>query len=299
VDPASQGPPPRGKVPEAIAVQAAEAELQRAIAAQQAKIDSYPARRAAANATGRGLKVPVPVEQHSRVVRARERLAKALARQARRQEREGAEADSDRPRRNLTDLDSRLQPVRGGGWIQGYNCQALTSADGLILATSVSNNPADVITFQPMMAAAEAAAATLNQARPGDEPATIGVLLADAGYYSEDNLTAQGPDRLIALGKARQVEHAARTAPAHGPPPAEATPTDAMRHRLRTPEGIALYRQRGHLAETPFGHAKHNLGFRRFSRRGLTAVTSEWTFHGLVHNLSKIIRPGHTTLTAS
>lgn len=300
VNPAADGPAPRGKMPAAIAVMAAERELAAAIDAQQAKIDSYPARRAAANATGRGLKVPVPVEQHSRVVRARERLARAVSRQQRQAARAGAGAPVRKPLRNLTDLDSRLQPVRGGGWVQGYNCQALTSADGLILATSVSNNPADVITFRPMMAAAEAAAATINQARPdGGEPATIGVLLADAGYFSEDNLTAAGPDRLIALGKARQVEHAARTAPAHGPPPAGATPAEAMRHRLRTPEGIARYRQRGHIAETPFGHAKHNLGFRRFSRRGLTAVTSEWTFHGLVHNLSKIIGPGHTALTAS
>ncbi len=35
-----------------------------------------------------------------------------------------------------------MMPLRGGGWVQGYNCQAATSSDGLIIATSVGNNPA-------------------------------------------------------------------------------------------------------------------------------------------------------------
>lgn len=296
-----QEPLPRGKVPEAIAVAAAERELAGAIDDQQAKIDSYPARRAEANARGRGLKVPVPVEQHSRVLRARERLAKALQRQARRAEQQTKpEAAAHKPVRNITDPDSRVLPVRGGGWVQGYNCQAMTSADGLILATSVNNNPADVIAFEPMMRKAEAAAEAIIQARrsgsertgDGEQPEGIGVLLADAGYFSEDNLTVTGPDRLIALGKARDTERAARTGPTHGPPPVDATPKEAMEHRLRTPDGIATYRQRGHIAETPFGHAKHNLGFRQFSQRGIDAVTGEWTFHALVHNLSKALRAG-------
>ena len=36
--------------------------------------------------------------------------------------------------RNITDPDSRLMPVRGGGFLQGYNAQAMHSADGLCLA---------------------------------------------------------------------------------------------------------------------------------------------------------------------
>ena len=63
-----------------------------------------------------------------------------------------------------------------------------------------------------------------------------------------------------------------------------------MQHRLRTPQGIATYAQRSHIAETPFGHAKHNLGFRRFTGRGLARARSEWAFHTAVHNIGKIIR---------
>jgi Transposase DDE domain len=66
-----------------------------------------------------------------------------------------------------------------------------------------------------------------------------------------------------------------------------------MAHRLRTPDGHALYTQRGHIAETPFAHAKHNLGFRRFTSRGIKRATAEFSFHALVHNLIKAIGTGH------
>ncbi|SNR28814.1 Transposase [Haloechinothrix alba] len=305
VDADADGPTPTGRVPEQIEVAAAERELARAVTDQQAKIESYPQRAAEAEAAGRPtpLKPPTPVEQHYRVRKGRARLAKALQRQGRRAEQQqaGTGPAARKPKRNITDPDSRLLPVRGGGWVQGYNCQAVTSADGLIVATSVTNNPADVVQFEPMMRAAEAAATVISHARR--EPGTvnrdqadggIGVLLADAGYFSEHNLTTEGPDRLIALGTARDTERAARTGPTHGPPPDEATPQQTMQHQLRTQKGIATYRKRSHIAETPFGHAKHNLRFRQFSQRGITAVSGEWTFHATVHNISKIFRQGHT-----
>lgn len=297
VNPDAEGPTPTGRVSEDAAVAAAELALARAIVDQQAKIDAYPARAAAARATRRSgvLKPPLPVEQHHRVRRAHTRLNKARARHAARQQQHNNQ--QRKPVRNLTDPDSRLMPVRGGGWIQGYNCQAVPTADNLILATDVSNNPADVIAFQPMMRAAQHNADIIQKARPEPPPPTtstsnntgIELLLADAGYYSEDNLTAAGPDRLIALGKARDLTRAARQQPTHGPPPAEATPTQAMDHRLRTPQGTTAYHQRGHIAETPFGHAKHNWSFRQFSGRGLTNARTEWAFHALVHNLFKAI----------
>jgi hypothetical protein len=40
-----------------------------------------------------------------------------------------------KPVGNITDPDSRLMPVRGGGFIQGYNPQNVTSQDRLVIAT--------------------------------------------------------------------------------------------------------------------------------------------------------------------
>ena len=44
----------------------------------------------------------------------------------------------------------------------------------------------------------------------GSRTGGIGLALADAGYCSEANLTCPGPDRLIAVGKRRDLEKAAR-----------------------------------------------------------------------------------------
>ena len=43
-------------------------------------------------------------------------------------------------------------PVRGGGFIQGYNTQNVTSEDGLIIATELTDDPADIGWFEPMLA---------------------------------------------------------------------------------------------------------------------------------------------------
>ena len=249
---------------------------------------------------------PKPVEDlyHFR------RLTKLLQQAQQRETQRKVKQQDGKSVRNITDPQSRLMTLRGGGWLQGYNCQAVTTQDGVIIATGVNNNPADVITYQPMSRAAEQAAvlmATQGEAghnwTPLERPKVvlrkgkhlIGVILADTGYLSTDNLTAPGPDRLIAVGKSKVVEKAARDNPAQGPPPAGADPIRAMAHRLRTTEGITTYRQRGHIAETPFGHAKHNLKFRRFTSRGLRRAEAEWTFHAAVHNLFKAISTGHLT----
>src|SRR6266487_6989222 len=115
-------------------------------------------------------------------------------------------------------------PVRGGGFIQGYNTQNVTSEDGLVIATELTDDPADCQAFEPMMRAAEDAAALIAAHRPAPDPDSgdssggqaggpdeqIGLALADAGYCSEANLTCPGPDRLIATGKHRDLEKAAR-----------------------------------------------------------------------------------------
>jgi transposase len=168
-----QGMAPVGRVPDEVAVEVAEVELARAISAQQAKLAAQQQRRA--NAAARGQKLPerpvVAVEDHYLVRRARQRLSAAHARRAGTAGSTGSgEAGSPRPVRNLTDPDSRLQPVRGGGWLQGYNCQAVTSADLLILATAVGTNPADVTYFQPMMTAAVAAADLIARHRSPQHP---------------------------------------------------------------------------------------------------------------------------------
>src|SRR5438067_1841449 len=95
-----------------------------------------------------------------------------------------------------------------------------------------------------MMQAAQDAAACLH-AQTGSGDHLIGTVLADAGYASDANLAAAGPDRLIALAKGRDQSKAAPGEPAETPPLPGATIRQLMAHRLRTEEGRTLYNRRG------------------------------------------------------
>ena len=155
----------------------------------------------------------------------------------------------------------------------------------------------------PMTAQAEQAAALIEANRPagrddGAAPGSGGIrlVLADAGYCSEDNLTCPGPDRLIATGKRRDLEDAARDAGGGDQDQDNGrTAVQEMRERLRTEDGITSYRQRGHIAETPHGHIKHNMGFRQLSMRGKDKAAAEWTFACAIANLLKALTAGHLT----
>ena len=122
----------------------------------------------------------------------------------------------------------------------------------------------------------------------------VGTMVGDAGYDCDTNLAAAGPDRLIADGKRHTIDQRAVTDPATGDPPEHASPREKMNHRLRTPEGHALYKRRAPMVEAPNAWLKDGRGLRRFARRGLTAVQAELSFASAVTNLLKIATKGIT-----
>ena len=285
-----------GGHPAEVEVAALRARLERLIAAQQAKLDAYAAQVTAAEAAGarrhRLGRPPAPVEGHSDIVTARRRLAAAEARAAERARRQGGTAAATGPKRaNLTDPGSRLMPTRRG-WVQGYNVQVAVTDDQLIVATGVGQNTGDWQQFLPMIAAAEAAAEHCRQATGRDDIA-IDLALADAGYASESNLTAPGPDRLIAIGKGARLHNDAQRTPTVGDSPPGASPRAAMAHRLRTAEGAARYKRRGATVEPAIGNLKKIIT--RFSSRGLTAAAGEIDLAAAAFNLLKIHRAGLAT----
>ena len=286
---AAAGAPKRGTSPASAAVELARRGVARARAARAAQLAELERRRGAGQPRrGRA----AGIDDYCRVRQALATLDKAQQRAAAAQ-RTAAERGKNRkgpgPVRNITDPDSRLMPVRGGGFIQGFNAQAMHSSDGLCLATGLTQDTTDYASFEPMMRSAQAAQDLLRGHARGPLHrlrAKIGTALADAGYCSQANLTCPGPDRLIATGKGHHLEHAA----CHGAPagPARDGPVAAMAARLATSPGIAAYRHRGPIAEGPFGDIKHNRGFRRFSMRGQPRASGEWAFQNTVSNLLKI-----------
>ena len=269
----------------------AQAHLAREIAEHQAKLD----RRAAAAAQGRTLpgRPPVPMDASARVARARRVVQAAVAAQAAQaapgratKATRAAAAGLPKIVANTTDPQSRIMPTRKG-FVQGYNTQVAVTADQVIVAVQVGQATTDQGSFVPMMHAAQEAAGLLH-ARTGSGDQLIGTVLADAGYASDANLAAPGPARLIALGKNRDQFKAAHQTPATGPPPPDATPRQAMDHRLRTTEGIQQYKRRGATVEPGIGNLKKIID--RFSRRGIDNALSEIHLAATAFNLLKIHR---------
>jgi hypothetical protein len=183
---------------------------------------------------------------------------------------------------NVTDPQSRIMKT-ADGWVQGYNAQAAVNEHGIVLAADVTQDGFDVHQCQPMMTMTAANAVSAGIREP------VGTMLFDAGYFSEDNITAEGPDRLIATTKSWKLRRQ-QASPPTSEPAADATPTEKMQHRLCSDEGAALYAKRQHIVEPVFGDIKQNRGFRRFVRRGLSAAQAEWQLITAAHNLRKLHR---------
>ena len=184
---------------------------------------------------------------------------------------------------NLTDPDSRIMPVAGGGFEQCYNAQATVTADSLLVVT------ADVVQAANDKREIEPALAAL--ARLPEALGTPESLLADSGYFSQANVEAcADADIAPLIAQAREHHHLSwRDRFAEAPPaPEDPRPLEAMRHRLGTPEGRALYALRKQTPEPVFGIIKSVMGFRQFSLRGLDHVKGEWNLVTLAWNIKRM-----------
>jgi transposase len=184
---------------------------------------------------------------------------------------------------NLTDEQSRIMPVAGGGFEQAYNAQAAVATGSLlVVANDVVQAPNDKEQVEPMLAQLQGRKEEL------DQPA---VLIADNGYFSEANVKAcqqANIEPLIALGRERH--HACwKDRFAQAPPAAHnPTPLQTMAQRLATAEGKKLYALRKQTPEPVFGIIKSVMGFRQFSLRGLEKVRGEWNLVTLAWNVKRM-----------
>ena len=189
---------------------------------------------------------------------------------------------------NLTDEESRIMKVAGGGFEQCYNAQAVVDTESmLILAPHVTQATNDKEQVEPMVKKVHANPEGLNR------PETW---LADTGYYSEKNVVAcvaAGIDPLIAVK--RDEHHPGWRERFTEPEPlAEgASPVEVMKHKLKTRAGRSAYALRKQTVEPVFGIIKSVMGFRQFLLRGLENVQNEWTLVCLAWNLKRmaVLRP--------
>jgi transposase len=258
-----------------------EARAAEELAKGQARVDRHAARAAAAAAgTGRRQRgrAPWPAGQQ-RDVRA---SAQAAARAARKLDQALAApaAAPGRPAKvNVTDLASRVMPLKKGGFDQLYNLQALACRGQVIFAVGTHDNTNDVGALRPLLSAAAA-----NLAAAGI-PGQVGKALFDAGYASEANFTASScADLYVAVTRESRQAGPDRA----GPDPAASQAWQQMAAKLDTPEGQALYKQRKAIIEPVFAQLFARFG-RTLNYRG-DMVDTEIHLWAAVHNTLKAIR---------
>jgi len=185
---------------------------------------------------------------------------------------------------NFTDPESRIMKAGNGDHFeQAYNAQAAVDTETyLIVGQLVTDAPNDKQQLNPVLESIPVEVA---------EPENV---LADTGYYSEEAVKKaegnDGPTVYCAMAKSGHHVSVAdlEKQPIALPPPPGAPVKEQMAHRLKTPEGKALYKQRKQTVEPVFGIIKEVLGFRRFSMRGKEKAETEWCLVCLSYNLKKI-----------
>lgn len=189
----------------------------------------------------------------------------------------------DKDQINLTDEESRIMPISGGGFEQCYNAQASVDTNTmLILATHVSQAPNDKKEITP---------ALKKIAKLPTELGTADNLLGDTGFFSAANVAACEKAGITPLLASRREQHnmspVDRFAP-DTPAPDTDDPVELMKHRLTTKAGRALYGLRKQTVEPVFGIIKQVMGFRQLSMRGVKKAAGEWTLASLAWNVKRM-----------
>jgi transposase len=180
-----------------------------------------------------------------------------------------------------SDPDSRFLHT-AQGWALGYTADLAVSDDHLIVATRVTQNATDNGSLVPMVEEVERQCRARPEKVTGESGFFSGLALQQMKqrgidlYVPDNNLKheMQTGERAAGLGKSRirDPEHL------------------RMREKLRSPAGRGIYRRRQAVVEPVFGILKEQRGMRKFRRRGLAAVSTEWMLAAIAYNLTRIVR---------
>jgi len=203
----------------------------------------------------------------------------------------GQDEPDPKAQRNFTDPDSRIMMSSDKAFIQAYNCQAAVDADSqVILLAEVSQVAPDQGKLLPLVERV-----TLEQ---GQTPKHV---LADAGYWKEDDIDLLEENDIEAYVAPKRIKHSEwrqMTAP-RGPIPKDLSRKDRMLRKLCTKRGRAKYRKRETSVEPVFGQIKEALGFRQFLLRGHHNVQGEWSLICMASNILKLMRAGYSPAAAT
>lgn len=232
------------------------AERQARLDAQQAKLDAWQARQDAGQRRGRKPSAPP---------------------------REGSFNSGSPLRANTTDPQARTVRSKNT-MIVGYNAQAVVTADQVIVGATVLQKEVDRNLLHDVLDVARC------QLRAAAVDPRLNTVVADSGYVTEAAFAQAHADKIRLLAPLGKDTRALREGgdPADGQNLTRRPETARGQRRLRHWRGRTDYAQRGRTVEPVFGQLKTRQNMTRFSRRGITAVTSEWHLAAAAHNLLKL-----------
>ena len=182
---------------------------------------------------------------------------------------------------SLTDPESRFLRT-AQGWELGYTADLAVSDDHLIVAARVTQNATDNGSLVPMVDEVERQCRARPEKVTGDSAFFSGHALHEMQqrgitlYVPDNNLKNEmqtgKPAAGIGKNRIRDPEH------------------HRMRARLRDPAGRAVYQRRQAVVEPVFGVLKEQRGMRKFRRRGLAAVSTEWMLAAIAYNITRMLR---------
>jgi transposase len=182
-----------------------------------------------------------------------------------------------RQQMSTTDPDSRFLRT-AEGWSLGYTADLAVSDDHLIVGARVTQNAADNASLVPMVDEVEQ--------RCGSRPEKV---TGDSGFFSGaalHEMKRRGIDLYVPDNNLRNEMHTGKRAHGIGRRAIRDPEHLQLREKLRTPQGRQMYRRRQAVVEPVFGVLKQQRGMRKFQRRGLQAVATEWIMAVIAYNLT-------------
>jgi hypothetical protein len=184
-----------------------------------------------------------------------------------------------RAQSSTTDPDSRFLRSRDG-WVLGYTADLAVSQDHFIVATRVTQQATDNASLVPMVEEVQ------RQCRSHAEKVS-----ADSGFFSGqalEFLDQAGIDGYLPDNNLKHEFSTGERAKGLGRSPIRNPKHLRMRQKLRSPAGRQIYRKRQAIVEPVFGILKQQRGLRRFHRRGLINVQTEWMLMAIAHNITRM-----------
>jgi len=184
----------------------------------------------------------------------------------------------------LTDEESRIMPVSGGGFEQAYNAQASVDMDTmLVVGTHVSHAPNDKLEIEPAVEYLQSLPTELGE---------VDMVVADTGYFSVKNVQHCHERRITPLIASKREQHnqpwMEHFMVNRALPKPDANDVMAcMQYNLHSKEGRDIYAKRKCIVEPVFGIIKNVLGFRQFSMPGLKKAHAEWQLVCMAWNINE------------